>query len=112
IRFRGDGKAQPLALSHFFENRSRSAEFFLGRLVRIGGGANRDVLAPDFLTRKIALGERPGILLHINLRLEITAIQLHILVGISRITISAAELAASVWIHRPGERHSLRIAVV
>ena len=56
IRFRGDRKIQALALGHFFEDRARRAEFALGRLIRVGCGADGDVFAPDFLGGEIALG--------------------------------------------------------
>ena len=62
--------------------------------------------------REVALRKRPGILLHIDLRFEFAAIQLHIFVRIARIAVLAAEFAPAVRVHRPAERHPLRIALV
>ncbi len=86
---------------------SRSAGWY-----GIGCGADGDVFAPDFLAREVALGERAGILLHVNLGFEIAAVEIHVFVRVARVAILAAELAAPVGVYSPGEWNAIGIAVV
>ena len=77
----------------------------LGRLVGIGSSAERNgfvgLYASEFVTQ-----EAGGILLHVNLLLELHAIShFHKLMGVARVAVAATEFAAAVRIDRPGERH-------
>ncbi len=112
VGFRGDRDAQSFALGHLLKDRARGAEFALGRLVRIGGGSDGDVLALNLFHAQVAAGERAGILLDVNFLLEVGAVQLHVFVRVTRVAILAAEFAAAIGIHRPGKRHASRVAMI
>src|SRR5579863_1027370 len=70
------------------------------------------MLAPNLLVAQVPLGEWTGIVLHIDLRFEALAIELHVLVRIAGVAIGAAEFAAAIGVHRPPEGNSLRMALV
>ena len=103
---------RPFARGHLFQNRARGAEFAFGRLVRVGGGPDGDMLALHFFHAQVASGERSGILLDVNFLLKIVRVQLHVLVRVARVAILAAEFTAAIRVHRPGKRHAGRFAMV
>ena len=82
----------------------RAAKTALGRLIRVGGRADGNVVfpidAPELLAHPVRR-RRFGV----NLVFEILDIQLHVLVGVAGIAIFAAELAAAIRVDGPLERH-------
>ncbi len=82
--------------------RSKAA---LGGLIGVGGGADGDAVfagdAPQFLAQQVG-GGRFGV----DLVLERGHLHFHEFVGVARIAIFAAELAAAVGIDAPTERHA------
>ena len=90
----------------FFQNSSRHFEAAFSGLVRIGGGADRDLFSrlyvPELLPQQIG-----GVLLDVDLLLEVHAIaHLHKFVGVAGITVLAGKFAAAIRIDRPGKRHA------
>jgi hypothetical protein len=76
-----------------------------GGLIGIGSSAERNGFvrldAPQIVAQQAG-----SVLLDVNLLLELHAVaQFHEFVGVPGIAITAAELAASVWIDGPGEGH-------
>src|SRR6476646_938663 len=91
--------------SKFFENRARDFKLALNWLIRISGGADRNLLSrlhfANFLSQKLS-----RVLLDINLLLELDAVpHLHELVGVACVAIFAGKLASAIWVDRPGKRH-------
>src|SRR6266446_8041308 len=112
VRFRSNGNAQPLARGHLLENRTGGPEFPFGRLVRVSGRTDSDVLTLNLFHSQVAPGKRSGVLLDVDLPLEISGIQFHVLVCVSRVTVLASEFTATIGVHRPGKRYAVGIAMV
>src|SRR4029077_9722375 len=108
-----DREVQSRELREHFEHRARESIFSLGRLIRIGRGANRDRVSANRGARESApkhLGRHP---LDENLALEIHRIaQLEKFVGVSRVAVNASELATAIRIDRPPERHPWTVASI
>src|SRR5467141_793826 len=96
IRFRCNGNAQPLARSHLLENRAGGPEFPLGGLIRVSGRTDGDVLALNLFHSQVAPGKRSGILLDVDLPFEISGIQFHVFMCVSRVTVLASEFTATI----------------
>ena len=89
----------------FFKNRARDLKLPLNWLIGICGCADGNLLT-RFYFAYLLPQKFSRVLLGIDLLLKVDAVtHLHELVGVARVTIFAGELASSVGIHRPGERH-------
>ena len=62
--------------------------------------------------RYIPSQQRRRVLLHVNLFLKLSAIQLHVFMRVPRVAILAGKLASSIRVDRPFEWHAVRIAPV
>ena len=87
-----------------FENAARDFVAALGRLVRIGGGAERNGFAwldpPQFAAQQFR-----SVLLDVDFLLELGAVaHFHEFVGVAGIAVFAGKFAAAVRIDGPGER--------
>ena len=88
-----------------FEDRAGALEAPLGGLIGIGGRADGDAVGPIELAQLAAQDFRSGGF-GIDLGLEVARIlHAHELVGVARVTVVAAELAAAVGVDGPLERH-------
>src|SRR6266481_1909865 len=86
---------------------ARDLEPAFGRLIRIGGRANGNALAGADLLQLLAK-QPSGMLLYVNPALKVHAVtHLHELMGVTRIAVFAAKLAAAIRIDGPAERHAL-----
>src|SRR5581483_8427884 len=107
-----DAEPQAVVQRQLFQNAARDLVAPFSRLIGIGRRAQRDLLAVLDLLQLLSQQPR-RLLLDVNLALEVDAIaHLHELVRVARITIFAAELAASVGVDGPRERHARGSAAI
>ena len=110
VRLGHQSQAEPFVAREFLEDAAGDAKLPFCRLIRIGGGPDRDLLARAYLLQLLA--EEPGrVLLNIDLALEVHGLpQLHEFVRVSGITVFATKFAAAVGIDGPRKRHPRRKA--
>jgi hypothetical protein len=102
-----DAHAEPAHAYDRAQDVARDTKASLRRLIGIGRGADRDLLAA--LARLLQrLVQPPRVrALHVDARLELGGIGVaEILVGGPRVAVHATDLAAAIRIHRPAERHA------
>ena len=116
-----DRDAEAFALGQLLKAGTRDAVLPFRGLVGIGGRADSNVfglrVAGPFrfvgvLLRDIARQQSRSILLDKNLALELAAINLHVLMGVARVTVFAGKFAAAVGIYRPFKGHAIGIAAI
>ncbi len=105
IGFGDDPQLEATMARELFENAARDFVAALGRLVRIGCGAERNGFArldrSQFVPQQVR-----GVLLDVDLLLELRAVaHFHEFVGVAGIAVLAGEFATSVGIDGPGEGH-------
>ena len=105
IRLGDDAQFEAAMARKLFQNSARDFVAAFGRLVGIGGGAERDCFVRLHAMQFVA-EQSGGVLLHVDLLLELHAVaHFHEFVGVAGIAVTASELAAAVGIDRPGKRH-------
>src|SRR5262249_8768163 len=103
----------------FLEASSSHSILALGRLVRIGSRSNGDVLRTARALTLIGIfpgdvlrQQRRSILLHKDFFLELTAIELHVFVRVTRVAILTGKFASAIRVDGPFERDAVGIAPV
>ena len=105
IRLGHDAELEATMMRELFQNSAGDFVAALGRLVGIGGGAERDRFIGLNAAQFVA--EQAGsVLLDVDLLLELHAIaHFHKLVGVAGVAVAASEFATAVRIDGPGEGH-------
>src|SRR5260370_21242142 len=103
-------KPESLMLGEFLQNTAGDFKLAFSGLVRVGRGANGD-LVPGTNLPELLAKQPGGVLLDVNLAFEVQSVaQLHKLMGVTGIAILTSELASAVRIDHPFKRHARRSA--
>jgi len=78
----------------------------------LGFGIFRSLGFVRIFPRNVVAQQRCGVFLYENFAFKFSAIDFHVLVGVSRVAIFASEFTAAIWVNGPIKWHAFRIASI